>query len=629
MDCIIETQEEFNTIVDLAIQFNNGVIHFNGCKIRCHLKLNFYHPPCSLYFLFTEAIFYEPVNIKAEGAISFDFTNAVFNRGFVFHDSELTPIELPLTFTNAIFKKRVHFRLSDFHTEVRFNQVQFLSKEIYFSNVTFQENVKFTGAIFGTLNSRDEMVKFLYCNFSKEASFSYAAFFSSALIIYNTHFKEKSNFKYTYFGGTCEFSDSEILGDVSYKHSTYLNKLLLNKVKIGGVCDFRQAQFRKESPFKISGCEFKDKINFSNCHFRNIEISATHFHETVDIRLCNFREEIIFQNIDFKREIIFNKDRFTKSVLFQNCILCDAFSLSAISSWEDCPLPSFIFKSIRIEKTFTLDFELLRKMKYLSKPPFKNLTECISFENCSFENTSNTILNHIYGSENSIINFDQANIMGNLVLQNIQMEQISMENTIVTGDISIVDSVKFQKVGGRHSACLLKNEMLKINDKINFLEYKKFEMQEYKKSLTKQLHKLPTFSKKTNYIYCELFLLWLNEHSNDFGRNWFRGIIFTTICGFVFYLLFLIPYHLDKIILLFSQSGPILWPIGIDIANLFSYFWLLNFLGPLSQWIESLDFHLWWTWPQVFLGALIYLLGKIAIGYGIYQTIAAFRKHAK
>ena len=105
----------------------------------------------------------------------------------------------------------------------------------------------------------------------------------------------------------------------------------------------------------------------------------------------------------------------------------------------------------------------------------------------------------------------------------------------------------------------------------------------------------------------------LNYISNNFGRSWIQGCLFTIIIAFI--TASILQYKADHIFFTLDwhewmEYLPIFW------NDVLSYMWLPDMLNlDLKEWEKS--------------SITIYILGKILIGFGIYQTISAFRKHGK
>lgn len=107
-------------------------------------------------------------------------------------------------------------------------------------------------------------------------------------------------------------------------------------------------------------------------------------------------------------------------------------------------------------------------------------------------------------------------------------------------------------------------------------------------------------------ISWDSFLLALNWLSNNNGKSWFRGVLFTAGISFLFFYLYLTvlcisfdyKLHLTDYVLFFTSFPKL----------------------QLDKYSESNSF-----W-QV---SLVIWLARIFISYGIYQTVSAFRKYGK
>lgn len=114
-------------------------------------------------------------------------------------------------------------------------------------------------------------------------------------------------------------------------------------------------------------------------------------------------------------------------------------------------------------------------------------------------------------------------------------------------------------------------------------------------------HKQLLLSKRLSF---DSFLLFLNLISNNNGRSWFQGIIFTLLVG-----LFFFKWYLKTIGINFKLSD-----CYQDYILFFTSFPRLSLDGYTND-----------NWET----QLVIWLSRIFISYGIYQTIAGFRKYGK
>lgn len=188
------------------------------------------------------------------------------------------------------------------------------------------------------------------------------------------------------------------------------------------------------------------------------------------------------------------------------------------------------------------------------------------------------------------------------------MTNLYLDNSTPTGKI-LYNTDHIPDNLNQETACILKNQHLLVNNNIRALDFRAKEMQAYRKKLRGKAYK------SNEYKWSEKFVLFLNCYSNKYGLKWFRGCIFT----FGFSALFTTIY------MFFNQELGFEIPylnwqddswirISIYWKNVLSYLWIPKFPDLNSITVIALIF---------------YILGKIIVGYGLYQTIAAFRKHGK
>lgn len=111
---------------------------------------------------------------------------------------------------------------------------------------------------------------------------------------------------------------------------------------------------------------------------------------------------------------------------------------------------------------------------------------------------------------------------------------------------------------------------------------------------------------KMKGISFDSVLLYLNWISNNNGQSWTRGILFTLIVAFIFFIIYIkslgVEFELNnqyKNYILFISSFP---KLQLEKYSQFNNIWYVS---------------------------LIIWIARIFISYGIYQTVAAFRKYGK
>jgi hypothetical protein len=151
----------------------------------------------------------------------------------------------------------------------------------------------------------------------------------------------------------------------------------------------------------------------------------------------------------------------------------------------------------------------------------------------------------------------------------------------------------------------------KQGDAVRALEYQAREIEAHYKTLIWFPDGIKSFS-------FTKFSLWLNKCSNDFGRNWGQGLLFSFGLGLVLYYLLIIS----------SKEFHIGWP-SIDGRLVSAFF---KFMNPLRFFETENLFKANGDKPYLNLEPVSYFIDFIArifVAYGYYQTIQAFRRYGR
>ena len=211
------------------------------------------------------------------------------------------------------------------------------------------------------------------------------------------------------------------------------------------------------------------------------------------------------------------------------------------------------------------------------------------------------------------------------------------------------------------TACILKNEELKKNNTIKALKFKAIEKDLYTEELKNK-------KDKSIQNWAEIASLKISKLSNNHGQNWFRAVGFTLGFGFLFFSLsqailtntlmpmsffiymlsicgIYLKLFLNCLIPLFRSNKKyitffncfikiiffiifnILMSNFIDINVFFiSYF---SYLNPTNfDLLKNMSLNIY-CYPNTIaniISIVFYFLGKISVGYGIFEIIQAFRK---
>lgn len=164
-----------------------------------------------------------------------------------------------------------------------------------------------------------------------------------------------------------------------------------------------------------------------------------------------------------------------------------------------------------------------------------------------------------------------------------------------TGNIPIINKLETFRILKKHSKS---NE-----NNIQQLKFSKYELEAYNQTLK---------NSKDNFVDSKLIFI-LNKISNNHNTSWILGVFFTVITSVIFF----------NLAILFSSNYCFLFEENCithpDVLK--DYF---TFLIPTHK-NSDLKIKANSTVPVLFY--LVDILGRIFIGYGIYQTIQAFRKY--
>ncbi|GET44728.1 pentapeptide repeat-containing protein [Capnocytophaga felis] len=318
--------------------------------------------------------------------------------------------------------------------------------------------------------------------------------------------------------------------------------------------------FIVEEELDFSDCICEGEIDFSGTKFKKLNLKNAVFKAKITFHNCEF-ENVSFENTRFENLVDFYKSTFHNDVQFLQVDFMDRAIFSNVS-----------FKG-----------ETQFKYNKVAKDTF------ISFESAKFEKS---------------LDISRSNFHCNLHFWNIKIEgdENISQYTNYINDFSNekVEPSVYAKI--RETYRIIKNSFYKEDNRIEGLEFYKREMAVYEKEL-----------KEKSFWHKDRIMLLLNKKSNNYGTSWSRGLLFTVIVAFIFYIFILISLH-----------NSLEW----DICNLDAWD---NFL---KHFLEVINVTRWKDIEPfgVELNGFAYLslfIGRIFIGYGYYQTIQAFRKYGK
>lgn len=468
---------------------------------------------------------------------------------------------------NLRFKKQITINNTKFNSSFNFYGCTFTGC-ICFENCEFND-IKFSSNLFNS------GLGFTNCEFNGDYGMSFSHFKKEDL-----YGREGFYFSKCKFHGSFKFA-AGVIEKVDVAISAFEETLFFEGFED---CTFsKEANFRNIK-FKVQewffDCEFKDIVSFIQCSFEIVSFTHLRCNKGIHFSNSTFNDDVIFSGInlpDVDSTSYFNKCGFLNNTRFINFVLSSNINFS--NSFAES---TFTFGEMTSEGIKIIDVK--------TKLIFKN-----------FKIANNSVVKiHINtkDTQGGEIDFENALIQGLLDIQNANVNRISFTGAVISGQLNDGNTPK--NPNDRQTARLLKHEALKSHNTILSLNYKAIEMKKYRAEL-----------KGTNR-YSEKFILRLNTISNNNGLRWDIGIVFTLLSAIIFHSLYALSINE------YSFGGnPMQWVI------LTSDFWkeILNFLW-LPSGFKELD-----NEKSTVLSSFLYILGKILIGYGIYQTISAFRKY--
>lgn len=333
----------------------------------------------------------------------------------------------------------------------------------------------------------------------------------------------------------------------------------------------------------------------------------------VDLYFKNsYRENapINFSSLVIKKRVSFRGARFTKHVSFMHTVFSKGahFSSSKFSTEADFSGAQFSAQADFCLAQFSAEADF-RLSQFSAEVDFRlsKFSARVNFGYAKFSKKADFTFAKFEQKE-SKLDFSHAIFKEELVLQELNVVPSYEKNANLCDDFSInldntsikdgnllftSDNIKAKNLATRQTARLFKHTALLYHDTVAAIDYKVREMTLYNKDL------------KCCKNFGEKALLWLNRMSNNYGKSWRRGMRFTTIVA----LIFTIPLVFCGI------TSPDAKSLELFVKTFFKILSVLDISGNYAE-LNT-------------IGVPLVFFSKIFVSYGIYQTVAAFRKHGK
>jgi len=400
-----------------------------------------------------------------------------------------------------------------------------------------------------------------------------------------------------------------------------------------GGLNFYGSEFTGALVFTQGG--IRGALNLSNCKIDKLQLYGnTTTRQALLIEGLNLSDSVINEQVQMNLISVSN-DVKTDSTIFKKAVFIDNSLFHGLNYWTDARFEQQLhIHQTTFSKHLSFAYSQFEQAVSLNTSSFESAD--ISFTGALFNNdfsfggrigderpstvTGNITFQGAVIAANSVVRifkmnsrqspvgtlkFTNALIKGLLDIREVYVNHISFDGTVVSGNIQDNGSL-FTAIRDRNTARLLKHEAKKINNTISALALYRIEMSIHAKSLEK--HQVG-----------DLISLFLNRISNNYGLSWTRAVLFTIGGGLLFYSMFIMAG--DGWAFPWTSRWDFLFNNESFWAGFVNYFWLPTGFNSLVT--DAPNYH----FVGGYSGAVFFLSGKILIAYGIYQTIAAFRKY--
>jgi uncharacterized Fe-S cluster-containing radical SAM superfamily protein len=344
----------------------------------------------------------------------------------------------------------------------------------------------------------------------------------------------------------------------------------------------------------------KNKANFMNSVFKKkANFGYAEFEKEVWFMDTVFEDDVSFWDTKFKQDVCFNRSIFLKKADFLQAFFYKEsdFNKVQFNSYADFYRVNFRgFVDFSFSKFNGITNFHCSSFMNENKISNKAHSEDFSFWNCVFGDVANFTEIHFNGS----LSFEGALFEKYINFHNTHFNNLNLNFSIIQNQ-SCFSNVNV-KNADIETYRVIKNEFAKINNRIEAIKYHQKEMQAYYVKLLSELFSKKKWKKLPSNL-SDLFVLSLNAISNYFGSSWILGIVFTLSVAAIFFYFYLNSFN------------------NFDYKIFWDNIW--SFINPAHKIM---------TFGKDKIPSSAYFLdavGRIFIGYGVFQTAQAFKKYIK
>lgn len=317
-----------------------------------------------------------------------------------------------------------------------------------------------------------------------------------------------------------------------------------------------------------------DTLTFDNCIFNNIfKAEDATLEGKIKFQECDFNEDANFRNTKFLELADFWRSTFHKKTIFYKTDFLNTVVFSAATFKENILFTYtlidklILFRGTKVEKGFDLSLAIIYGKLGLFGFDLND------YKDYQFINDEDEYEDAV--SEKAIIPIKN------------KRETFRILKDVLESQKNLSESLKFKAI---------EKNVLRLELNNSNLNHIKTFFSKFKFKINNRL---------------EWLNLLLNKYSNDYGNSYGKAFLFVLFFGWLFFYLSLLSTNTYSFSLNYDN-----WVINDNVK----YF--IEFLNPLhkSDYLEKEII----STPDFYI---IDFVGKIIVGYGIYQFIQAFRKY--
>lgn len=548
-------------------------------------------------------------NVTFKGEVDFSYAKFSFfdsEKEFRYSDDK----DILVDFSGAIFEQNANFYKATFNLKTIFSWEKDengniikkntnFQKGVFFNNSQFNEDVSFSGIIFG----KDEQER-KYDEKENKISF-YRTVFKKNVRFHSCKFHKNVSFYNTTFEKLADFYLSEFYDAQQFHLTDFFDRAIFSNVT-----------FHKEIQFVYCRTHKDSYINFESAKFHNsLDISRSNFGNNTNFWNIEIKDDNILENPNVSKYVndfgehskapsVYGQIRESYRIIKNSCVVqndkigsIDFYKKEMDVYRKELNEKSKIQKSNNSQTDKKQMFQ--KKHSFIIILVFLTVVLHIALQNHLFFWCSVILLiTWIFVEFRTNLK-----VIENPIKRNNFIPLIVLLFCFILAFLPIYGSVPYENEPVFRNVVKIKNYAKNLYFSVT---------DEVLPFFTMTTLIITALSMSFLFVKKDKVLLWLNKNSNDFGTNWMVGVNFTLFVGLITYLLVLLPimseldFRAD-----FKGIGFFLKYYG-ELLNPMSW----NSIKPFGQELNN--------WQYI-----VSFIGRIFIGYGYYQTIQAFRKYGK